>query len=58
MQGVNKDILSFLKFRASWGINGNVGVLSGYQYASTISKGASNYQLSDEAHITNASYPG
>lgn len=58
MQGVNKDFLSFLKFRASWGINGNVGVLSGYQYASTISKGASNYQLTESVDITNASYPG
>ena len=58
MQGVNKDFLSFLKFRASWGINGNVGVLSDYQYASTISKGASNYQLTEGVDITNASYPG
>ena len=27
---ISRDILSFLKFRASWGINGNISVLSGY----------------------------
>jgi TonB-linked SusC/RagA family outer membrane protein len=58
MQGVNKDALSFLKFRASWGINGNISVLSNYQYATTITKGASNYQLTSGVEITNASYPG
>ena len=38
MQGV-KDAtgLSFMKFRASWGVNGNVNALSNYQYASTLS---------------------
>ena len=58
MQDINKDALSFLKFRASWGINGNISVLSNYQYATTITKGASNYQLTSGVEITNASYPG
>ena len=58
MRGLGKDGLSFLKFRASWGINGNISVLSNYQYASTISKGASNYQMSGSEDISIASYPG
>jgi TonB-linked SusC/RagA family outer membrane protein len=58
MKSVDKNTLSFLKFRASWGINGNISVLSDYQYATTITKGASNYQLTSGTAITNASYPG
>lgn len=34
--------LSFLKFRASWGVNGNVNALGSYQYASTLNSD-SNY---------------
>ncbi len=34
---VSRDILSFLKLRASWGRNGNINVLSGYPYLATIS---------------------
>lgn len=41
---VSRDVLSFLKLRASWGRNGNVNVLNGYQYATTISKNGSWYQ--------------
>ena len=60
MRGISKDALSFLKFRASWGINGNINVLSNYQYASTISVGGTRqlYQLTDSIDITNAAYPG
>ena len=29
---ISRDILSFLKLRGSWGINGNIAVLSGYPY--------------------------
>ncbi len=57
MKGVNRDALSFLKLRASWGINGNVNTLSNYQWATTIAVGASNYQLWNDPEITNASYP-
>ena len=40
--------LSFLKFRASWGINGNVNALNNYQYASTLSASdRSGYNFSD-----------
>ncbi len=41
---VNRDIISFLKLRASWGRNGNVNVLSGYQYATSISYNSKFYQ--------------
>ena len=57
MKGIVGNALSYLKLRASWGINGNVGVLSNYQYATTIAKGASNYQMENSTEITNASYP-
>ncbi len=33
---INSDIFSFMKFRASWGRNGNVNVLNGYPYISPI----------------------
>ena len=37
MQGVKSALnLSFLKLRASWGVNGNVNALGEYQYASSL----------------------
>ena len=37
MQGVKEAMnLSFLKLRASWGVNGNVNALGAYQYASSL----------------------
>ena len=36
---VSEDAVSFLKLRASWGRNGNINVLSGYKYNSTINIG-------------------
>lgn len=44
MENINRDAVSFLKLRASWGRNGNVNVLSGYKYASTISLNSNYYQ--------------
>jgi len=41
---VSKDAISFLKLRASWGINGNVNVLSGYPYSTSISLNSQWYQ--------------
>ena len=41
---VDRSVLNFLKIRASWGRNGNVNVLSGYQYDSTISLNSQWYQ--------------
>ena len=41
---VNTNVFNFLKFRASWGRNGNISVLSGYPYTATINIGSSSYQ--------------
>ena len=41
---VSPNVLSFLKLRASWGRNGNVNVLNGYPYSSTIAVGNNFYQ--------------
>jgi TonB-linked SusC/RagA family outer membrane protein len=38
------NVFDFLKLRASWGRNGNIAVLGGYRYASTISIGSTWYQ--------------
>ena len=45
---VDNNAVSFLKLRASWGRNGNINVLSGYKYATTISAGGSWYQYGVE----------
>ena len=42
---VNRNAVSFLKFRGSWGRNGNVNVLSGYQYATSIGYNSKMYQF-------------
>ncbi len=41
---IDTEVLSFLKLRGSWGRNGNVNVLNGYRYATTISVGDNWYQ--------------
>ncbi|MCQ2134646.1 MAG: TonB-dependent receptor [Bacteroidales bacterium] len=41
---INGNAFNFLKLRGSWGRNGNVNVLSGYRYATTISMGNGWYQ--------------
>ena len=41
---IGKDVLSFLKIRGSWGINGNIAVLSGYPYSTTIKLNDKYYQ--------------
>ncbi len=40
---VKDDVVSFLKLRGSWGRNGNVNILGGYQYASTVAEGGFYY---------------
>ncbi len=57
---VNPSVFNFLKLRASWGQNGNVNVLSGYPYATTISKGNSYYQydVENSGAITSSSPNG
>ena len=41
---VDRSVLSFLKLRASWGRNGNINVLSGYQWNTTIDYNTQWYQ--------------
>ena len=55
---VDRSKFNFLKLRASWGQNGNVNVLSGYPYATTISKGNSFYQYDvDKSGAVSSSSP-
>ena len=42
---VGRDVVSFLKLRASWGRNGNVNVLNNYAYATSINYGGTWYQF-------------
>lgn len=41
---IDRDVLSFLKIRASWGINGNINVLNNYPYSSSIISNSTFYQ--------------
>ena len=46
---VNRNVISFLKLRGSWGVNGNISVLSGYPYSTSISYNSRTYQY----HVDN-----
>ena len=46
---VSRDAVSFLKLRGSWGLNGNVNVLSGYRYSTSISLNSQMYQYNPSA---------
>ena len=55
-----KDALSldFLKFRASWGVNGNIAVARNYQYSTSINYNSTTYQYDPNANtITYGSAP-
>ena len=54
---IGRDILSFLKFRGSWGINGNISVLSGYPYSTSISYNSKSYQFGTDETLTLGSQP-
>ncbi len=54
---ISRDILSFLKFRGSWGINGNISVLSGYPYSTSISYNSKSYQFGTDETLTLGSQP-
>ena len=43
---IDREVLSFLKLRASWGVNGNVNVLNNYKYSTGILKNKVFYQYS------------
>ena len=46
---VSRDAISFLKLRASWGINGNISVLGNYSYSTSISLNGEFYQYNPSA---------
>lgn len=55
MKSVSSDKLSYLKLRASFGINGNVNALTGhsYVYSRTVSLGNSGYQFdANSSYVT------
>ena len=54
---INRSILSFLKFRGSWGINGNISVLSGYPYSTSISYNSQKYQYGVDNTLSLGSQP-
>ncbi len=55
---VSRDVVSFLKLRASWGINGNINVLSNYPYSTSIMLNRVWYQYGvDSATMSYGSLP-
>ena len=46
---VNTYVFNFLKLRASWGVNGNINVLSGYPYSTSIMANAVYYQYDPDS---------
>ena len=46
---VSRDAVSFLKFRGSWGINGNISALGSYQYSTSIALNEEWYQFNPSA---------
>ena len=54
---INRNLISFLKFRGSWGINGNIAVLSGYPYSTSISYNSQSYQFGDTEELSLGSIP-
>ena len=55
---VNRDVISFLKLRASYGVNGNINVLNNYPYSTSIMLNRVWYQYSvDKAAMDYGSLP-
>ena len=54
---IDRNLVSMLKIRGSWGRNGNISVLSGYPYSTSISYNSKNYQFHDSDVLTLGSQP-
>ena len=54
---VDRNLISFLKLRGSWGINGNIAVLNNYLYSTSISYNSQSYQFGDTEELTLGSVP-
>lgn len=52
-QNINKEVLSFAKLRASYGVNGSISNLNGYMYASSLKTGANALGTSSYKYILN-----
>ena len=46
---IDRSLISFLKLRASWGINGNINVLNNYPYSTSIMANKVYYQYDPDA---------
>ena len=53
---VSRSAVSFLKIRGSWGLNGNVNVLSGYRYSTSITLNGQYYQYNPGNGAAAATY--
>ena len=55
---VDRNLVSFLKLRASWGVNGNINVLNNYPYSTSIMANRVYYQYDpDSPTLTLGSIP-
>ena len=54
---ISSNAISFLKLRGSWGINGNIAVLSGYPYSTSISYNSQSYQFGEGNALSLGSQP-
>ena len=54
---IDRNVINLLKFRGSWGINGNISVLSGYPYSTSISYNSKSYQFGEDNTLTLGSQP-
>lgn len=56
---LDRNTFSHLKLRASWGRNGNINVLNGYEYAATIDYNSKLYQYGiEDGSVSYGSAPG
>ena len=53
---VSRNAVSFLKIRGSWGLNGNINVLSGYRYSTSIALNGQYYQYNPGNGAAAATY--
>lgn len=54
---IDTDMLSFLKFRGSWGKNGNINVLGGYPYRAVMKMNDMWYQYGKSTDMSYGSVP-
>jgi TonB-linked SusC/RagA family outer membrane protein len=56
---ISETVLSFLKLRGSWGVNGNIDVLTNYPYSGIVNVNSDWYQYNPDAStLTYGTMPG